>query len=461
MKSIVILNLLTTAVAASNASTSSSELNGKPTNHNVRPQLRGVVRDLKEQKKKREKVSISANKVLGYNDYYDNTGSDAVWKNEEDGDAYSDVQGDDNEHNTKNQDADKSQQRVSNSKSAEPEDGSNKESTREANHEKKKKKKTKDRNNKNKRGGNVAPAVVDAQEAEVASPEEKEKRKANRSEKASKSEGSTIEPETGTAEDEDAVPSAESAQEEPDIAKPLPEGAGGGWDPTPSPSVNPFAGMTTLLPTVAEESVLLYTTLPTVAVEAVDGIVVSTEAPMVQTTTVAPAVTDTEATTTTNTFATATGQEAPSTPTTEVIATTTIMEEITTTTTISTDAPVAAPVTSTVAATTTDAPITAPPLPECPPPYNMARTDYVRGELIEVKENMYQCRIGDGDLVTEDTYEEYCNAATWNDAMMDGNPNAKEMWDDAWVHIGMCEQLILVEILEDEINVLEGSGGGS
>jgi len=47
----------------------------------------------------------------------------------------------------------------------------------------------------------------------------------------------------------------------------------------------------------------------------------------------------------------------------------------------------------------------------------------------------------------EEGYEYYCNIATWDEALLDENPQAEQMWNEAWVHLGPCE----VASEEDEI----------
>ena len=44
-----------------------------------------------------------------------------------------------------------------------------------------------------------------------------------------------------------------------------------------------------------------------------------------------------------------------------------------------------------------------------------------------------------------------CNLAAWDDALLNENPNKKQMWNDAWVYIGPCELVSLEEVLEQEL----------
>jgi len=66
-------------------------------------------------------------------------------------------------------------------------------------------------------------------------------------------------------------------------------------------------------------------------------------------------------------------------------------------------------------------------LPACPPPYDTTKTTYVAGELAEVQSHIFEC-----------LYEEYCNVADWDENLLETNPDAKEMWNDAWTHTGPC-----------------------
>lgn len=81
-------------------------------------------------------------------------------------------------------------------------------------------------------------------------------------------------------------------------------------------------------------------------------------------------------------------------------------------------------------------------LPECPLPYDPSRTDYVGGEMAEVNLYMFQCH---------SLYEHYCNVPEWNESLLADNPNAQQMWSDAWVYLGPCVPTTQEEIMEEEV----------
>lgn len=68
-------------------------------------------------------------------------------------------------------------------------------------------------------------------------------------------------------------------------------------------------------------------------------------------------------------------------------------------------------------------------LPACPPAWDTSKTTYEAGEYIEVQSHIFQCHA---------LYVEYCNIAEWDESLLETNPNAKFMWDDAWTHIEPC-----------------------
>ena len=68
-------------------------------------------------------------------------------------------------------------------------------------------------------------------------------------------------------------------------------------------------------------------------------------------------------------------------------------------------------------------------IPACPPAYNITKTDYVGGDRVTVKGNIFECH---------SLYVMYCNIGEFNDTLLAQDENAEEMWDDAWVHIEPC-----------------------
>ena len=69
-------------------------------------------------------------------------------------------------------------------------------------------------------------------------------------------------------------------------------------------------------------------------------------------------------------------------------------------------------------------------LPVCPPPYMTDESvEYVGGDVVEVTSHIFQCH---------SLYEVYCNIADWDDSLLEENPDAEQMWNDAWTHIGPC-----------------------
>ena len=74
-------------------------------------------------------------------------------------------------------------------------------------------------------------------------------------------------------------------------------------------------------------------------------------------------------------------------------------------------------------------------IPACPPAYYVAKTDYVGGDLVTITDNIFACN---------SPYVMYCNIGEWDDALLDQDANAMDMWSDAWVHVGPCSALTVV-----------------
>ena len=71
----------------------------------------------------------------------------------------------------------------------------------------------------------------------------------------------------------------------------------------------------------------------------------------------------------------------------------------------------------------------------CPPAYNLTKTDYVVGDLVEAESHIFQCANGP----TNDTYymyARYCNIV--DAAMLGDNETEKELWDLAWTPLHAC-----------------------
>ena len=78
-------------------------------------------------------------------------------------------------------------------------------------------------------------------------------------------------------------------------------------------------------------------------------------------------------------------------------------------------------------------------IPACPPAYNITKTDYVGGDVVSITENIFKCH---------SLYFMYCNIGEWDDALLDQDANAIEMWRDAWVHVGPCSVLAAAVVPE-------------
>ena len=74
-------------------------------------------------------------------------------------------------------------------------------------------------------------------------------------------------------------------------------------------------------------------------------------------------------------------------------------------------------------------------IPACPPAYDITKTDYVGGDLVTMTDNIFEC---------DSPYGVYCNIGEWDDALLDQDANAMDMWSDAWVHVGPCSVLAVV-----------------
>ena len=252
---------------------------------------------------------------------------------------------------------------------------------------------------------------------------------------------------------------------EPDVSAPLaPENATErGWLKTLSPSTVIPSFQPTISPTTDFEqkegteppSLAPITSEPTISV--------ITPVPTIAPITSAPIANDT--TTSLPTFVpsyspTGGEGEVEATPTT-----TTPSTSVVTVTVNSTAAPVSSPPTSATSsvasvtagvvapAPTTPSPtsslVTVPPVnstisddsseivPDCPAAYDATKTTYVGGDEATVNEHIFECQT---------TYEKYCNIPEWDDTLLTGDVNAKESWNDAWMHIGPC-----VAVTADEV----------
>ena len=74
-------------------------------------------------------------------------------------------------------------------------------------------------------------------------------------------------------------------------------------------------------------------------------------------------------------------------------------------------------------------------VPACPPAYDITKTDYAGGDLVTMTDNIFEC---------DSLYFMYCNIGEWDDALLDQDANAMDMWSDAWVHVGPCSVLAVV-----------------
>ena len=76
------------------------------------------------------------------------------------------------------------------------------------------------------------------------------------------------------------------------------------------------------------------------------------------------------------------------------------------------------------------------PLPYCPPHYSKDIT-YAAGDYVSIK-NKQLDQTGIFQCNNEPGFEIYCNIHDWDDALLDENENAKDMWNNAWVPISEC-----------------------
>ena len=72
--------------------------------------------------------------------------------------------------------------------------------------------------------------------------------------------------------------------------------------------------------------------------------------------------------------------------------------------------------------------------PPCPPGFDAAAT-YDAGDLAEVGGHAFECTAAE-----DGAYVMYCNIADWDDSLLEDNENAKEMWENAWVHVSPCTE---------------------
>jgi len=77
-------------------------------------------------------------------------------------------------------------------------------------------------------------------------------------------------------------------------------------------------------------------------------------------------------------------------------------------------------------------------LPPCPQQYDHSAT-YTAGAFIEVSNFVFQCNTDD------EVYEMYCNIPEWTDDLTQGNGNALELWNLAWVPMGPCAVALVEE----------------
>ena len=84
-------------------------------------------------------------------------------------------------------------------------------------------------------------------------------------------------------------------------------------------------------------------------------------------------------------------------------------------------------------------PATAPPsphptraLPPCPRPFNPT-VEYAGGDVAEVDGHVFRCNHHENGA-----YVRYCNILHWDEALLEYDPRAQELWEGAWVHLGGC-----------------------
>lgn len=201
---------------------------------------------------------------------------------------------------------------------------------------------------------------------------------------------------------------------------------------------------------VGEEAALVEfttTSMTKYPVDAIVGELIGQEAAILDaistTTTNAPIVTTEDLTTTT---------EAPTT-TTEATATTTTTTTTTTRTTTTTEGFITSTALAEVTAPSPAGYPTYMPteeMPECPPAYDHYTT-YAAGDVVEVSEHIFRCR--------DEVHALWCNIPEL-DSAYEGDPNAKQMWNDAWVHVGPCDPVTLEELMDMEALVEEIKADG-
>ena len=75
----------------------------------------------------------------------------------------------------------------------------------------------------------------------------------------------------------------------------------------------------------------------------------------------------------------------------------------------------------------------------CPPAYDMTKTTYVEGEMVTLNDHIFECMT---------LHVTYCNIAEWDDSLLTTDPNAFEMWDNAWMMVGPCTVTGVVDVEE-------------
>ena len=71
-------------------------------------------------------------------------------------------------------------------------------------------------------------------------------------------------------------------------------------------------------------------------------------------------------------------------------------------------------------------------LPPCPHAFNPT-VEYAGGDVAEVGGHVFRCNHHDAGA-----YVRYCNILHWDEALLEYDSAAKELWEGAWVHLGGC-----------------------